>query len=61
MNDKTIFRTNYQSDITNFLQQLPEDGTSPAVDAEKEKYQRINELRDNPDSKAPKSKLWEGF
>ena len=61
MSKNKVFKTDYESDITQFLKSLPEDPSSPAVEAEKSKYERINELRDNPEANLKKSKLWEGF
>ncbi|MBD3667026.1 MAG: hypothetical protein HUJ16_03645 [Kangiella sp.] len=56
-------KKNYTSEITDFLKELDETikPDSPSRQAEKAKYDEINEKRDNPDYKDKKSKLWEDF
>lgn len=53
----------HTSEITNFLKELDESiqPDSPARQAEKKKYDDINEKRDNPHYQEKKSKLWKGF
>ena len=51
----------YVSEATHLLQKLEESAESESKTAEVRKYERVHELRDNPDAEQPKSKIWEGF
>ena len=48
---KPLFK-NYVSEIDNFLQAFDEkaEASSASRKAEESKYQRVNQLRDNPDA-----------
>ncbi|AOE49657.1 CBU_0585 family protein [Kangiella sediminilitoris] len=61
--NKTITKSGYKSEITQFLEELDETihPDSPARQAEKKKYDEINEKRDNPDYEEKTSKIWKGF
>lgn len=58
-----VTKSGYKSEITNFLEELDETikPDSPARQAERKKYEKINAKRDNPDYEEKESKLWKGF
>jgi hypothetical protein len=54
---------NYVSEMDKFLKELDQkpESHSDSRAAEEKKYQRINELRDNPNAKDDSEKIWRGF
>ncbi|MEE4246765.1 MAG: CBU_0585 family protein [Kangiellaceae bacterium] len=58
----SINRT-YTSEMGDFLTDLntKKEMESESVRAEKEKYDKINELRDNQQADQKKPKIWQGF
>ena len=63
MVDKKVYKTDYKSDFTSFFQthEFKEPDTHKAVNAEKDKYAGVFELRDNSNQKDSRNKLWENF
>jgi hypothetical protein len=54
---------NYVSEMDKFLKELdlkPESHSDSRA-KEEQKYQKINELRDNPHHKDNSTKIWKGF
>jgi hypothetical protein len=62
MVDKKVYKTDYESDFTQFFKKLDiKSSDNPAVEAEVEKYDRVFKLRDTKNVKDSRTKLWEGF
>ena len=63
MVDKKVYKTDYKSDFTSFFQkqEFKEPDTNLAVNAEKDKYDEVFDLRDNSNQKDSRNKLWENF
>jgi len=62
MIDPKVYKTDYESEFTSFFKELPADQVE-SVDAsvEKEKYSKLNKLRDKSGTADSRDKLWEGF
>ena len=61
MVDKKVYKTDYQSDFTQFFEKADIEVNNPAVNEEKAKYDRVFELRDEKKKKTNRLKLWENF
>ena len=59
--DKKVYNTDYQSEFTQFFTEANIQVDNVAVDAEKEKYARVFDLRDKEKKKTKRLKLWENF
>ena len=63
MIDKKVYKTDYQSEFTEFFNDLStkDEPKSEAMIAEQKKYSEINKLRDNVQKTPTRNKLWKGF
>ena len=61
MVDKKVYKTDYQSEFTQFSKELNQNPENPGVKAETKKYSRIIDLRDNKKAKNSRNKIWENF
>ena len=61
MADKKVYKTDYESDFTQFFKSLDMKIENPAVDAEKAKYDDVFKRRDSKSVKSTRNKLWENF
>ncbi len=63
MNNHKTWKTGYVSDADKFLESLEkiEGASTPAKQAEEEKYRDIMGKRDTIDAKTTNGKLWKGF
>lgn len=63
MSTATNTKVNFVSEAGRFLKEFDQkpESTCSSRKAEEAKYNRINELRDNPAAAREKKKLWAGF
>jgi len=63
MMDKKVYKTDYESEFTEFFKKVSEkDEPEPKnVNREKKLYDELNHLRDNADNPEGRNKLWEDF
>ncbi len=63
MIDKKVYKTDYESEFTEFFNSLSgiEEPESVDVVSEIKKYSKIDQLRDNAGKSNSRDKLWEGF
>ena len=63
MIDKKVYKTDYESEFTEFFNTLSSkpEPESVAMTAEKAKYSKINKMRDTENKVSTRNKLWKGF
>ncbi len=63
MIDKKVYKTDYESEFTEFLNQISEktEPESKNVNSERAIYAELNHLRDHADNPDSRNKLWEDF
>ena len=63
MVDKKVYKTDYNSEFSDFFSTLnsKEEPVSIAKQAEKAKYKRINMMRDKTNNSSTRTKLWKEF
>jgi len=61
MVDKKVYKTDYQSEFTEFFEKLDVDSETVGVTEEREIYDEVIRLRDTKGVKNSRNKLWEKF